>query len=161
MILLSGLTSCGYPLEAQPLFRGALEGHFYEESYNAYYDPSVEGPPVQADAIVREWRGDGYTFEGTFLWEGKDYSMSGFEEANPNLRYVRLQANLISGFVQIRLQRNGALAYLLCGESRYGVGGGFTPEREKPVAVLDIYLPEKGQCFSELYVEPVGYLRLE
>ena len=159
--LLISLTSCGYPLRAQPLLQGALRGHFYKNAYDALYDPSEEGSPVRLDAELGEFSEDRYTFEGVFTWDGQAYSISGFEETNSNLEYLSPQANLISGSVQAHLQKDDVFVYILCGKSRYGVGGGLSPEREQPVATFSMYSVEKEQCFGKPYLEPIGYVRLE
>ena len=158
IVLLGGLTSCGYPLKTQPLLQGSLEGNFYED---AYYEPSDEGSPIALETTITEFSPERYTFEGTFFWQGRRYRAVGFEETSPNLEYLKPQAYLLAGSAEVRLEQDDTLLYLLCGESRYGVGGGFTPDREKPVATFAMYAAEKGQCFAEPYLEPIGYLRLE
>lgn len=166
VVALMLLAGCGYPLRTPPYLNGEVEGIYCSESGNRHACTYV-GAPVSDDILparfslrVDTWSKTAYTFSGTLDLDGTGYTVSGKEEGGmaEQHEYLAPQVHLLSGYITATLMDEEGVAYRLEGNSRYGTGGGFSPDREEPSATLVIFLPETMPCADDAPCE-LGTLR--
>lgn len=158
IIVLVLLAGCGYPLRTPPYLDGEMKGIFCPESGNGYACSYVGAPilndtlPARFDIQVTTWSKTAYTFSGISDLNGTQYTVSGKEESRMTEQheYLAPQAYLLSGRVTATLTDKDGAVYRLEGDSHYGIGGGFGPDREEPSATFTIFSPEAALCTNDV-----------